>query len=214
MRNLIFVLALLFSLAAHAEIYQGIKPYSTLGDIKKKFPNAQMISVKAAWVTESEGFFLLKGTGLPGSTYLAFRDYRPSYTKRYNETKIAIANAQQIPVSSERDGDIAKLQAVEKIFYSLATQTDDEAYDIEWVRWVPDNPIPVARYIEKFGRPSKIGFKDDTMEPFNEWESRKMQATLSDDKKFVLAVEYLFTGKEIYKECMARFAASGSCEKP
>jgi hypothetical protein len=79
MRKLIAVSVVAVCSIGHAEILQGITPLDTLGDVKRKYPNAAIARVKAAWVTESEAFYSLSGPGFPGTLYIAFSDSRPFF---------------------------------------------------------------------------------------------------------------------------------------
>jgi hypothetical protein len=181
--SLLGLLVLLFSGLLRAEELQGVQPTDTLGDIKKKFPNAQFTRVKAAWVTDEQDFFSMWGSGFPGTLYLAFTDGRPGLRKQL---------AEQPPPA---DGD-ASARQVREVVQGLANQSDDEALTINWVRWVPAQPIPLQRYKSKYGEPTKCDFSPDDMRPFCQWDKRALVVNLSDDQKFVLSAESSFTREE------------------
>lgn len=90
-QRLVLLVGVLVMAASHAEILQGIEPLDTLGDIRKKFPNAQLQPIKAAWVKEDQAFYSLEGVGLPGKIRLAFDDSRPSWRTSYASLEKNIA---------------------------------------------------------------------------------------------------------------------------
>lgn len=165
-----------------AEILQNIEPLDTLGDIKLKYPNAALTRVKAAWVTEDQDFFKLTGQGFPGELFIAFSDGRPNLRKLAKVTKKRME--EQGP-----DASSLVLDMQEK----FANESDDDALNVQWVRWAPPSPIPLERYKSKYGEPSKCDFTNDTMQPYCEWSTRGILVKLSDDRKLVFFVEASFT---------------------
>lgn len=210
------ILALLatsfFMLNASAELYQGIKPYSSLREVKQKFPKATIGKVDAVWVTEEDGFFQMSGVGLPGIAYLAFVDSRPDFKKRRANIENKLTETLKLPDSQAKDDEIKRLEEAKSFFDSLSTESDDDALTISWIRWVPSSPIPVERYISKFGNPTKTDFKDDTMQPYSVWAQKGLSVNLSDDRKMVTSVEFSFTPLERYTECRARFGSKANCK--
>lgn len=159
---------------AHAEIYQGITPNTTLGDLRVMYPGGKFLRVKAAWVTERDALYDVSGAGIAGRMLIAFHDIRPT----------------------ARDWLKApKTKAGIPFMRKLATQSDNDALTVEWVRWVPDAPIPADRFEAKYGK-SEHGYDDSDMTPFRKWPNRGVHATLSDDELFVLYVEFNFTDEE------------------
>jgi hypothetical protein len=211
MRKLILVMLLILSSVANAEIYQGIIASSTLGEIKKKFPNASITAVKAAWVTSSDGFYSMTGVGLPGLTYLAFSDSRPWFAKEIADQQRIIEDQQALPDSDNKTKKLKSAKALLEIYTPYANEGDDEALVINWIRWVPTAPIPIARYVAKFGAPTKTAFKDDTMQPYSTWIAKGLSVTLSDDQKFVINVEYSFTPAEQQAGCRLKYGPKGFC---
>ncbi len=185
-------LVLFLCVVAQAEILHDIQPLDTLGEIKKKYPNAKFVRVKAAWVTEEQDFFSMSGQGFPGTLYLAFSDYRPSYRRM-----LAKERAELDPTD-----DDAKRKV--EIFQAVINEPDDEALSIEWVRWVPADPIPIARYKSKYGEPSKCDFNAADMHPFCQWNSRSLRVRLSDDQKNVVYAESEFTKAELRNEWLRK----------
>ncbi len=77
-------------------------------------------------------------------------------------------------------------------FRVVANAPDDEI-SVEWVRWVPVVPIPLARFISKYGQPEKSGYSDEDLTPYRHWVKKGLQTFLSDDEKIVLHVDFQFT---------------------
>lgn len=75
----------------------------------------------------------------------------------------------------------------------MANQSDDDALDVKWVRWVPASPIPLERYKSKYGESSKCDFSKVDMQPYCEWSQHGLFVNLSDDRKLVFSVEANFT---------------------
>jgi hypothetical protein len=211
MRIVLLLLCLVFSVSARSEVYQGITASSSLGDIKKRFPNATIKKVDAAWVTSSDGFYIMTGVGLPGTTYLAFFDPRPLFSELLAKEESKAIAVRRLPDSDEKASKLKNVDESLALDSRYANESDDDALTINWIRWVPDAPIPVARYIAKFGTPSKTIFKDDTMQPYSSWTSRGLGATLSDDQKLVLSVEYTFTDIERKNGCRAKYGPMSAC---
>lgn len=179
------VLLALAAACAHAEVLHGVEPLDTLGTIKKKYPNAKLTRIKAAWVTEDEDFFRLEGQGFPGTLYIAFSDGRPGWRRQS-------AEQQQNQVAQG-----ASAPTAQSFTEFLASESDDDALIVNWLRWVPDVPIPMERYKSKYGEPGKCDFKADSMQPYCEWAIRGLIVALSDDKKLVLSAEATYTKAEM-----------------
>ena len=211
MRRLVILFIFFICAASHAEIYQGIRPDSSLGDVKRMFPNALITKVNAAWVTESDGFYVMTGNGLAGQIYLAFSDHRPRYRERVSRLEQQIKELHERPQS---DTDPAKLEALNTVLgltRKMAEEATDEALRIQWVRWVPVSPIPLTRYITKYGKPTKSGFTENEMRQYSAWPARGVSVSLSDDGKLVLATEFEFTDKETKAECLTKYKDATLC---
>lgn len=190
----IFLASLLYSLPSKAEIFLGINPQSTLGEIKKKFPNASFTPINAAWVTENDGFYEMKGNGIAGSYRLLFGDMRPSHKKQLVEAEKALKK------SGVNTGSQMKVD----VYRYLSTLSEDKALTVWGGRWIPSDPIPLERFISKYGKPDEVGYTDDDLQPFRAWKDRGLQVNLSDDEKFVLYVEYTYTKKDLKAACQLR----------
>lgn len=180
--SLLFLLFGLLPAIASAEILHGVFLLDSLKAVKQKYPNGQFSRVNSAWVTEAEAFYQMTGTGFPGTLFVAFNDVRPLFKKNL----------------AEKCGEPISDQMAEscKSNRSLANQNEDDALSVKWVRWVPAQPIPLERYMSKYGEPTKFGFDKDTMIPYAQWDTAALSAELSDDKKMVLFVTTSFTRSE------------------
>jgi hypothetical protein len=177
-------MALAISQLAAAEELHGVQATDKLGEIRAKFPNAVFTRVKAAWVTSEEDFFSMTGKGFPGTLYLAFTDSRPKARKRLSEE----------PETAEDD---KSKQTMRALLQKWANESDDDALMVKWIRWVPPEPIPMQRYKAKYGEPTTCDFGISDMQPYCEWKSNALVASLSDDQKYVLRVESDFTKAEL-----------------
>lgn len=183
-----FLTAVLAFPFAHSETFQGIGPYLTLGEIKAKFPNAAVTPIKAAWVTEKDGFYSISGPGFPGLLYVAFSDNRSVYAKLYRESDILSEGAETWKVLSE--------------------QPTDTALVTSWMRWIPAAPIPLQRYFLKYGKQEKVKFSEDDMHPYYLWADKGIQVNITDDEKMVVSVEFTFTKQENMVACLKKYPKS------
>lgn len=188
--------AIIFALAlppAQAEILHDIEPLSSLGDIKRQYPNATFTKETVAWVQEWQAFYSMTGSGFPGKLYLTFRDSRPHWRSEYQRL-----TAQQTEGTNQARSAYAVMAG------QLASRGDDQALEIDWVRWIPDNPIPMARVQGRYGPPAKCGFSDSDFTPYCSWPLRALSAVTSDDHKFVSFITAGFTNAEMRAAYKAR----------
>jgi hypothetical protein len=181
MRRIPFAIVVGACLAANgagAEILHGVLPLTSLGEVRKQYPNANFTNVKAAWVTEAEAFYEMKGDGFPGKLMLAFTDSRPLFRV------FAKAECEPEPKPSC------------DLYKAFAGEADIDALNVNWVRWIPPAPIPISRYKSRYGEPSKIDYGLADMRPYAEWTSFGLIAHLSDDKQQVIFVDTTFTKAE------------------
>lgn len=211
MRKLFLIILFICSAAARSEIYHGIASSSSLGDIKKQFPNATIVKVKAAWVPPSEGFYLMTGIGLGGSVYLDFYDSRPVFATLAMERANQAIPLRRLPDSDEKTAQLKELDERVAKLNAIANRADDEALTVAWVRWVPTSPIPIQRFVAKYGKPSRTDFDNNNMEPYSIWTARALSAKLSDDLKFVFSVDYGFTEAEKTSGCRSKWGTGASC---
>jgi len=159
-----------------AEIYMGIRPFDTLGDIKKLFPSGTFKDLKPAWATPSDRLIGVTGSGISGEIIVLFYDSRPS------DLEFLAKN----PDSVLRDSITKNSQ-----------KSDEDALEVVWVRWSPDAPgIPIARLVSKYGPAFQKGYSDDNFRPFRNWKALGVDAYLDDKEKLVIRVDFTFTPAE------------------
>lgn len=188
MRNL-FIILLLICFRSEAEIYKDFVPYTTIAEMKAKYPNAKFEVVKAAWVQENDIFLKITGAGLAGTTYVATSKISD------NAHKEKIERYQRLIAESPDKDNSLYIEGIARNERYLALPADDR-YSIDWLRWVPDVNIPLERLKAKFGEPSKFDYSESDFQPYAEWTKRGLRANLSDDKKIVYSIEYYFTDEE------------------
>jgi len=191
MRNLLLVTIALMSApcVSLAEVYKDFKPFMTLHNIKNNYPNGRFEEVKAAWVTSDMGFYLLTGSGISGKIYLAF-DSTDSFWKS------AIEEKQNEIAKLEPEADAQKIREFNiniSNYQRFIDQPIEKRLTLSWVRWVPNEEIPLERLQSKYGKVESCGYNDENFRPFCEWTSRGLLVDLSDDKKNVFTIQYSFT---------------------
>lgn len=157
------------------EICQGIGPLDKMADIKARLPGATYERIHPAWAQEEDALFGISGEGLSGTIIVKFFDTRPFFRRE---------------LGKDIDSNLRKT------YEALASKPEEEAMSVEWVRWIPDAPIPLQRFVSKYGKPERSGFSDDDLQPYREWIGRGLAVMLSDDEKRVLRVDYRFTLEE------------------
>lgn len=177
MRSVIVLFCFLlgFVTCGYAETYKDIGPLDTLGDLKARFPKANFIKQNPAWAQDTDVMYQISGEGMSGRIIVKLYDGRPKYREM---------------LEKDPEGDNSEF------FKKLINESDDEAISVEWVRWVPDYTIPVARFISKYGKPDKSGFADENLQPYRLWETKGLTAYLTDDEKKVVRVDFEFTRNE------------------
>lgn len=185
MKLKLFTLLCWLCLHANAEILQDIEWYDSLGKIKQRIPNATFSQRKPAWLKEDQAFYEITGSGLSGKTFVLFDDARPLFKRRLIEKAGELTAAQNDSYSE------------------LTKEPDDSALTVDWVRWVPDNPIPLDRVKAKYG-PAKCDIDDD-MQPICTWSNRALTARLSDDGKQVRMITTPFTKDEKRRSFQRKF---------
>lgn len=168
------IIACFFTTAASGEIYQGILPFSTMADLKKLFPGAEFNYVKTAWAQESEYVYKIVGPGLPGTIMVKMNDFS-FYFKNYMKEN---------PEEEFNEN-----------FRSMAIPSDETA-TVEWVRYIPNNTIPLERIITKYGKIESSGFSETDFRPYKKWDSKGVFASLSDNGKEVVMLDFYFTEAE------------------
>lgn len=172
MRFFIFILALATSFSSFAETFLGIGPLDNLGDIQQRFPHANIKKISAARTHPEEILYEMEGFGLNGTIILLFSDFRPTY-KNWAET-------------SEDPEDI-------EAFKIRSQRSDAEALSIRWVRWIPNNRLPLEHLVSKYGPPEKSVFPAESYGLSRSWERAGVTAYLSNDEKYVKRIDFSFT---------------------
>lgn len=188
MRYISLVLLFFFCNVSIAEIYRDFTPYLTLSQMKKNYPNATIEVVKAGWVQEKQTFLKLHGPGLPGATYLAF-----SYNDSFLENRVLELDQE---IAATPDADHSKSLKYKENIQKIIDRPLEEKMVLDWVRWVPVARIPFERLKSRYGEPEKCDFSTEDYTPYCLWASKGVNAVLSDDKKEVFSIEYMFTEKE------------------
>jgi len=163
-----------------AEIYQGINYMDSLGKVRKCFPAAAIQKLSPAWAKPTDAMYSIKGNGIAGTVIIKFGDYRPAQRK-------LIERSNPGPGRDEMEKE--------------AAQSDEDALYVEWVRWVPDSPIPLKRLVEKYGQWDKKDIHEQTYQPQRIWTKKKITAHISDDDKYVQMIDFNFTGAEKIMGC-------------
>lgn len=174
--SILFVLLLSVTAIGHAEILQEVNWMDSLGDVKKVYPNATYTRMTPAWLKNDESFIKITGPGLRGTILILFDDSRPSF-------KNSLTQNADDPDYKDRE-----------LFTAMSKKPDDTALTVSWVRWVPDQPLPLERFKQRYGIP-KCDY-DQTMEPYCKWGNKALDAAMSDDKKLVLSITTIFTKAE------------------
>jgi hypothetical protein len=169
---------------AWAETYGGIGAKDTLGDIRQRFPGATFERLNPAWAQAGDVLYSVTGAGLSGSIVVKFFDVR-------SEHEIQTYAAARLRGLSNSGAEMLAAQQSR-----LKLLSDDEALVVEWVRWVPDRPIPLQRFIAKYGPPTRSDFAKDNLQPYRDWTEQGLTAYLDDAEKSVVRVDYAFTDKE------------------
>jgi hypothetical protein len=183
MRILLILTALLVFSYANAETYRDIGPLDNLGDIKKKFKNANIEKLSPGWANEADALYKVTGTGISGVIIIKFDDLRSYYKE-----------------AAEKDTP-AELTT---FFQEMSQKSDEEAMTVNWVRWIPDTTIPIQRLISKYGKPDQSGFSDENFQPYR-WWNRGLEVYLSDDEKNVDRIDFIFTDDEHRKAYLSKY---------
>ena len=164
-----------------AEIYLGIRPLMTFGEVKQLFPGATYEMMFPAWAKKEDVMYSVTGAGISGQIIVKFSDGRPH---------------------SEMMMEKATDNATKDFYKRLTEQSDEEALVVSSVRWIPVTPFPLERLITKYGNPDKSDFSSKDFQPYKSWR-RGIDAFLSDNGKNVEMMEFYFTEKE-YEDSLVK----------
>lgn len=187
MRKWAFLL-LCFSVSVQAEVMFGIQYAATLGTIKEQYPNAVYTKLKPAWLQKDEAFILVDGTGMSGALRIAFTDSRPSWAVHSEENARAFLERTGSAVSE------ANIATYMRWARAQATRTDEDALEVNWVRWTPPAPVPLAKLVARYGKP--VCAPDETFETVCRWPSRALAASIDSAGKAAVKLDTDFTEDE------------------
>lgn len=187
MKRLVLLLAMLCSLA-HAEVLFGIRYSATLGMVKEVYPNATYEKLKPAWLGQDEAFFRVSGYGMSGKLMVAFTDNRPFWASRTPENASSFLRLIESEVTDVAVENYLKNAKV------LAAKSDDDALNVKWVRWVPDQAIPLAKLESRYGKASCS--MDEAFDTVCKWAARDLHAKMSEDGKAATMLDTAFTEAE------------------
>ena len=170
---LLAVLVIATVSTVRAETFQNIQLYETLGALRARYPGAQFNRVQPAWAQPGTVIYDISGYGIGGTIVVMFSDPRLQYRQmlaapapeEYRETLLRLANA------------------------------PDDCIVVTGVRWVPSPPVPLSRFVEKYGSPENGGI-DENMDPFREWPSRGVRVYFDEITLSVLVVDFSWTAEE------------------
>ena len=141
------------------------------------FPNAEFKKINPAWAKEEDQLYEISGTGLSGIIIIKLTDRSAEYKKYIRENP------------NEK-----KVLGMDIIY-----EPRDEIIEVNWVRWIPSEKIPLQRLISKYGAPDDSGFDENDFKPYKSWSPRGIDAYLSDDGVYVLGIDYSFTIEDFCK---------------
>ena len=161
-----------------AEVCRNIQYMDTLGSLKSKYPNATFTELHPGWATEEDALYTITGLGMPGTTTVKFNDIRPTVRKYLADAKA--------------EDDSSKVD----YWAGMLRDFGDDSIQVAWVRWRPSEPIPLSRYVSKYGPLGAKKFREDDMKPYYEWPSKGVEVYLADSENMVESVEFTFTKQD------------------
>jgi hypothetical protein len=189
---LLFAVAWVMCACALADTHLGIRPLDSLGEVRARFPDSQLVRMAPDWADESQALFSFTGGVLQGQLLVLFIDGRPDYRR-------------EIADGFADDLDALKL---------LAAESDDRALRVKWVRWVPTTPLRVQDVVAKYGRWDAGGLSDDGFRLYRSWDARGITALLSEDEQSVLMMDFVFTEDEQRDAFIRRYGQLPSWLRP
>lgn len=191
------------------ELYAGINYGDSLVSVKQRYPSADLARLNPAWAKPEDALYKLAGAGIPGTIIIKFTDRRIGAREELNslaEMKPACESPrlgptpaptqEWIDVLSPHEGGVCYDELYgwykrdEQKNETTVSLADDNAFVVEWVRWIPDSPIPLKRLTASYGPFDKKGVDENGLEPFRRWTSRGATAYLDDSGGLVLRVDF------------------------
>lgn len=119
---------------------------------------------------------------------IAYFDNRPLWENRTREDAVAFLNAVRREAT---EAAVEKYLADSRV---RATQEDDGALLVNWVRWVPDGPIPLVKLESRYGKAACS--MDEAFDTVCNWPKRALQAKMTEDGKAANMIDTVFTQTE------------------
>jgi hypothetical protein len=173
---------------AHAETYLNFVAEESVTTAKEKYPNATFTEIKAGWLATNEKFLQMSGTGIVGKVFLKF-----STVDSFWEEMMTLEQS-EIDANLERDN--AKELANIAYYKSRLARPLDDRLTLDWIRWIPDALIPIARIHGRYGKPDKCDYEQESFRPYCEWKGRGLLIGLTDDKKAVYKIEFSIVAQD------------------
>ncbi len=159
----------------HAQTFLGFQCGEPLGSMKRRLPNVTFGREHPGWSDEYEQFFRVRGAFV-GSFFVNFYDWRVTYRHIL------------LDGSARSESGIIKLRRI-------VEGTDDDLLTSEFVRWIPQRPLPLSEVQKKYGPANDRGVNDD-MAPYVAWNNG-VTAVLGANKKTVLYLERACSAEEL-----------------
>lgn len=175
---------------ANAEIYMDLRPFDSVAKIQAKYPNAQLTEMNPAWLQANESFKRLSGSGISGYILLKFSTVDKAQEAERDKL---IQKIQENP-----SGDNSKNQSIVDSYTERLNQPLNDRMTLDWVRWVPAAALPLQRFESKYGKAEKCDYRSDSFDPYCEWATRGVSATLNDAKTSVTMVDFTFTASDVW----------------
>lgn len=173
MKRLLLLFSLLLSFTANAEVFYDINYFETLGSIKRKYPGAVYEKRKPAWLQPDEAFIKIYGRGMQHTVFVAFSDARETYKQWLRN-----------PAFAGKEDDIRQ----------MINLPDEDSLYVNWVRISYDNPIPIEKFKQKYGK--SVCRTNDDFDEVCLFPDRAIEALLTNDKRFVIRADTDFTKPE------------------
>lgn len=184
MTVLVTILSLHWS-SSFAEIYMGLMPGMSVTAVKTKYPNAVLKDLKPAWLATIDRFYSLTGTGISGEILMKFSSVDKTWESLRAE---ALSKIEASPESDHKSD-----QAMVDFYSEFLGGSVENRLALDWVRWIPEAAIPLQRLISKYGPAEKCDYKEDSFQPYCNWSSRGISASLTDKKDSVNMIDFFFT---------------------
>lgn len=191
----------------NGEIYKGIMPSDNFGVIKSKFPGAKFDKKIPAWAQENDVLYEIEGEGISGKIIILFNNNREFFKKSSEQIdSTLLADSIQNLDTTIWDENFKKtrknMEELSESYRQIFNEYSDDGMSVVWVRWIPDNKIPLKRFILKYGKPDTTDFTGDDLSPYKFW--KRGITVFYDEKEYVERVDYNFTYEDEKSEYLQR----------